>query len=190
MATPPNPFDQAGVDKYLAEQAEKQAAKENPRRVELPEPGTKWPPPEEPSTDPAVEAQTMLDHWASRGPEVYSAALEAIADSVDETTAGLREAGTDDEMAPAVVTAAKLGKRLRDTGAGLYQASRVSLWEWVGRHVGDHKLEDGQRFKFTSAPRVTRSTDLKKLQAQFPEAYRATVKERPTDPDAPGKFTV
>lgn len=191
MATPPNPFDQAAVDKYLADKADKQATKEQPRRVELPESGTTWTPPEdEPSTDPALEAVAMLDYWARRGPEVYSQALEAIAAAVDETAAGISETATNDEYAPAVVTAAKLGKRLRDTGTALYQASRATLWNWVDHRMGERKLPDGQRFKFSTTPAVSRSTDLKKLQAKFPEAYRAVVTEKQLDPDRPGKFTV
>lgn len=190
MAAPPNPFDQAGVDKYLAAQAEKAAAKEQPAtrsRVELPEPGTVVHSSGR-DTDPAVEAQTMLDYWAGRGADVYADALGAIIASVQETAVDLEAAGTDDEHADTVVTAAQLGKDLKSAGTALYDSARGVLWEWVGRRNIKRTLPDGRSFMFKPNPAVSRRVDYDRLQERYPEAFKATVTVKDRDLDAPGRF--
>lgn len=193
MGTPPNPFDQAAVDKYLAEQqsreAEKQAAVA-PETTEAPETGAA------PDTgapvqdnDPAVEARVMMDYWARRGPDVLTAALEAVAAELDSLAAGVERDGTNADHLPVTTTAAELGKLLRDSGASLYQAARVALWGHL-RSYGSHTLPDGRQLVFKSGPATRRSTDYKALKADHPAVYRAVVKETPVEPGAPGILSI
>lgn len=182
MGTPPNPFDQAAVDKYLAEQQSREAEKQAAVA-----PDTTGAPVRD--DDPAVEARVMMDYWVRRGPDVLTAALETVAAELDSMAAAIEQGGTNEEYLPATTTAAELGKRIRDTGATLYQAARGAIWKHVGK-IGTTTLPDGRQLVFKAGPATRRSTDYKALKEEHPAVYRAVVKETPTDPEAPGVLSI
>lgn len=84
----------------------------------------------------------------------------------------------DDHLA-----AVRVGKKAVDDLRDAYDAARTSLWSRVG--PGDHATESGARFAFT-APVGRRTTDLKRLEAEYPAVYDEVVQFSEPKADAVG----
>lgn len=173
---PPNPFDPAEIAAYKASREESSPAVS---------PDTPRPVVQLVDADVETQAQAVLDQWASLGLGQFTAALEVIADNL-ENMAGEMKSHPDHVSTTAAYQAATLGKALERAGKSLYNVARPLLWERAEREYGDHTTPEGDKFTFKAATRVRRTTDLPKLRAQFPEAYAAVVSEIIPDPDAPG----
>lgn len=186
---PPNPFDQAGVDKYLADKTTAEVAKSR-RAEQAPAPAVLDNVAElETDTNPAVEATIMLNYWAERGPEAYAEAVGTIAAALEATAAELGEAA---ERVPehldsdAVLVSARLGKSIEAAGKKMYGASRAALWQLVDKTNGKHKTPGGESFTFKAGARSTTRVDSKLLKADFPDVYEKVAVTTTKDADAPG----
>lgn len=186
MGTPPNPFDQAAVDSYLAEQQSREAEKQAAVA-----PGTTNPftPPVR-DDDPAVEARVMLDYWARRGPDVMNEAMVAIAGGLEAVAAGIERDGTDADGAGDMLTVAAMSKRLQAASGAVYTAARGALWRWVGSKAGTTTLPDGRSFQFKPQPETTRRTNYNALEEKYPEVYAHVVTISPTNPNGTGAFYI
>lgn len=194
--TPPNPFDPAEVQKYL--DAKNAAEVEKNRRAEAladkkPAEGETSPAEVMGNADlmgadsPAAEAVTMLNYWASQGPNVYAEAVGAIVDAVTSTAAELEGVDTSELLDPdAVVVSARLGKAVEAAGKKLYYAGRNALWAVVGHRVGKHTTPSGETFTFKSGAKTTTRVDRKRLKTEYPEVYAAVSKTTTNDPAKPG----
>lgn len=202
--TPPNPFDQAAVDKYLAEReaesvnkqrrAEQRAAElgDTPTPAEHDnEPGADNPAMAELGDSPTAEAVTMLNYWAAQGPEVYAEAVNAVLTGIAATASDLENANPADvDGIDSVLVAARLGKSVEKVGKALYNAGRGLLWVMVDMKNGKHTTPAGDKFTFKAGATVTRRVDYKQLETDYPEAYKAAVTTTRRDPNAPGTLTL
>lgn len=194
--TPPNPFDPAEVQKYLDTKAAAEVEKN--RRAEAladkkPAEGETSPAEVMGNADlmgadsPAAEAVTMLNYWASQGPNVYAEAVGAIVDAVTSTAAELEDVDTPELLDPdAVVVSARLGKAIQDAGKKLYYAGRVALWHIAGRSAGRHTTPGGATYRFKLGSRTTTRVNSKKLKADYPEIYKAVTTTTAKSDDTPG----
>lgn len=185
--TPPNPFDQQAVDKYLADKEVAQAAKTKAVEDQAAEAVDTAAELDEPPKTPAHEALLMLNYWAEQGPEAYAEAVTTIAGAIMSTAEEL--AAVDDMTAlgtDAVLVSARLGKSIEAAGKKLYYAGRTALWALVHGAVGKHTTAKGETFTFKSGAKSTTRVDSKLLKADFPDVYEKVATTTTKSADTPG----
>lgn len=198
MATvPPNPFEPAEVQKYLDNKAAAEVEKtrraealadKTPAVEEKPAEVLEVPTDELLGTDdPTVEAKTMLNYWAARGPQVYTEAVGAIAAAVVATAEDIDAAGDTSELdQDKVLMSARLGKTIEAAGKKLYYAGRKALWAMSGHAAGRYTTPGGEQYTFKSGARTSTRVNSKKLKAEFPEVYKAVATTTAKSFDTPG----
>lgn len=134
---------------------------------------------------PRKQVEALIDLWAGEGVdalmegmEAFTANIETMAVSLDTSASGHVDKGW-------VCRMASLGKRLKAASNSLYVASRGKLWAMVGGHAGSYEAEGYGAFSF-KRPRSCRVTNFKKLEKEYPEAYRAVVSVRNPGPGSAG----
>lgn len=198
MATvPPNPFEPAEVQKYLDKKAA--AEVEKTRRAEAL--ADKTPAVEEKTDtafevptdalldtdDPTVEAKTMLNYWASRGPQVYTEAVGAIAAAVLATAEDIDAVGDTNQLdQDSVLMSTRLGKTVEAAGKKLYYAGRKALWAMAGNAAGRYTTPGGEHYTFKLGARTSTRVNSKKLKADYPEVYKAVTTTTAKSFDTPG----